>query len=98
MSHENIFKIRGLSSRFSSQNRSKRYIILFRLNKNTKPLEIESYCSCKSGARTIGGCCHSSAILSRITLGKYSEDIVKIRKKKRKKFDSVIDIRKKPKK
>ena len=96
--HRNIYKMRGLPSRFSSKKKGKKYIILFKLNKNSKPLEIESYCTCKSGARTIGGCYHTTSILSRITLKKYSGDIEGRKEKKRKKFETVIDLKKRMKK
>ena len=73
------------------------YTVLLRIDKFSKPLEIESYCSCKSGARTIGGCCHSSAILSRITLEKYGGDLEERKLKKKKKFEIIKDFKKQKK-
>ena len=98
MRNKNLFKIKGLLSRFTTENNPRRYMVLLRLDKFSKPLEIESYCSCKSGARTIGGCCHSSSILARVTLRKYDENIEEIRKRKRKKFQNIINIKKRKKK
>ena len=87
---KNIFKIRGLLSRFELPKKgNKKYKIYFQIEKNYEPSEIISYCSCKSCSRTISGCSHSTAILRLITHG--------IKLKKKKKYD-IIDLSKKIKK
>lgn len=50
-------KITGMSSRYSSVNRT----ILMRLDGRTE--DVRALCSCKSGARTLGSCSHSVAVL-----------------------------------
>lgn len=51
-----------------------------------------SYCTCKIGARTLGGCAHSTAILYHLTVG--SIDSVKLPKiQANSKLRDIIDVR-----
>ena len=70
---ENIFKIKGLTSRFvtSDSKQAKKYTVLLKILKDNS--EILTYCTCKSGARTLGGCAHSCAILYYLTVDKIGE-------------------------
>ena len=53
--------------------------------------EILTYCTCKSGARTLGGCTHSCAILYYLTVDKIGERSNAAQKKVS--VSGVIDIR-----
>ena len=60
---KDVFKIKGLVSRFSKKMDPKKYQVFLKLNQNGNIEDILSYCTCKTGARTLGGCAHSTAIL-----------------------------------
>lgn len=65
-----IYKIKGMISRFvtSDKTQAKKYCILLQIPSNGEVEQILSYCTCKSGARTLGGCAHSCAILYHLTI------------------------------
>lgn len=67
---ESVYKIKGMISRFvtSDSAHSKKYCILIKIPKDGNVNNILSYCTCKAGARTLGGCAHSCAILYHLTI------------------------------
>ena len=62
---QDIFKVKGMISRFATSDKkeAKKYTIVVKIPNSSEVEKILSYCTCKSGARTMGGCAHSCAIL-----------------------------------
>ena len=92
---EEIFKIKGLVSRFSKKMEPKKYIILLKIPKEGEIKDILSYCTCKTGSRTLGGCFHSTAILFHLTIDIKPEEASKKKNSPtaKNKLKGIIDIR-----
>lgn len=55
----NVIKVQGMASRFMA---NKNYQVYLHIPSNNI-LEVESYCTCKSGEHTLGGCAHTMTTL-----------------------------------
>ena len=67
----------------------KKYTVFLRISENSS--DILTYCTCKAGARTLGGCAHSCAILYHLTVDKCGERPNAAHK--RVNLSGVVDIR-----
>lgn len=66
-----VYKAKGMLSRFvtSDNTKAKKYTVVVKIPSTGNVTDILSYCTCKAGARTLGGCAHSCAILYHLTIG-----------------------------
>ena len=55
---------------FSDNDNPKNYKIVVKIPKDGKIHDILAYCTYKTGARTLGGCAHSSEVLYYLTVNK----------------------------
>ncbi len=64
---KNVLRVQGIVSRFSMKYNinPKRHTVYIQFDPNDFH-ETMSYCDCKSGARTAGGCSHAVAVLTYI--------------------------------
>ena len=69
------FKIKGMTSRFSKKQNPKKYTVLLDLPQEGNMEDILSFCTCKTGARTLGGCVYATAILFHLTIEKQEVDM-----------------------
>eukprot|EP00475_Leptophrys_vorax_P020328 TRINITY_DN277_c0_g1_i4.p1 TRINITY_DN277_c0_g1~~TRINITY_DN277_c0_g1_i4.p1 ORF type:complete len:333 (-),score=71.59 TRINITY_DN277_c0_g1_i4:1529-2527(-) len=60
----NVLRIQNILSRFSSCTNPKKHSVYLHFGSPNKTENISSYCTCKSGARTVSGCVHSVAVLT----------------------------------
>lgn len=69
-----VYKVKGLMSRFvsSDSTQPKKYTVVIYIPP-TGGEDVLAYCTCKSGARTLGGCAHSCAILYYLTVDQSNE-------------------------
>jgi DDE superfamily endonuclease len=70
--YSNVIRLEGITSRYSKKTNRKKHVVYLQFNENEEEKEIQlnnenfttcfnkinSYCSCKSGARTVGACAH----------------------------------------
>jgi hypothetical protein len=61
-----VLRVQGILSRFSSVNNQKRHTLYLHFGAPNRTENISSYCTCKSGARTVGGCVHAIAVLTHL--------------------------------
>lgn len=68
--HSKTFKISKIISRFSkhSGKSPKKYSVILQIPEEGDIEDIKSYCTCKTGARTLGGCAHATAMLYLLTV------------------------------
>lgn len=90
------YKITGITSRFVKTDAAqpKTYsVTLYLPNNNIN--EIVTYCTCKTGARTLGGCVHSTVVLYYLTVNKgdTEEPVKNIFQTAKHKTETVLDIR-----
>ena len=66
---ENVYRVKGMVSRFvtSDKKSAKKYCVTVKIPKDGNIKQLITYCTCKSGARTLGGCAHSCTILYHLT-------------------------------
>jgi hypothetical protein len=92
----NIYKIKGMISRFvtSDKAQAKKYCIVMKIPESGNITNILAYCTCKAGARTLGGCAHSVAILYYLTANCGDNTLDKPNtSKKRVTASNVIDLK-----
>jgi hypothetical protein len=92
---KNVFKIKGMVSRFVSSDSSqpRKYTILVKIPKNAGPKDIVAYCTCKAGTRTLGGCAHSCAVIYYLTVNQESDEERPNTARKRVDSTDIIDLR-----
>ena len=65
--NKRVLKVEGIASRFTKKTNTKHYTVFIDIPKDGNSEAITTYCLCKSGARTLGGCAHSTAALYKLT-------------------------------
>ena len=55
--------------------------------------DIKSYCSCKTGARTLGGCAHATAMIHFLTIPQLEKQSKKNSPTAKSKAKSIINVR-----
>lgn len=87
---KNIIRVCGFQSRHASKSRKKQHNVhLYFPDKCENLSNVISYCTCKSGMRTVGGCSHAISALYYIMLKQSQKPIPKYHVKATK-FGSVI--------
>lgn len=74
---KNLFKVSGLTSRFSASDACspKNYTVILDIPPDGDVKKIRTYCTCKTGARTLGGCVHAATILSHLCIGSCNQQM-----------------------
>lgn len=88
---KSIFKVKGLVSRFTKKKDPKKYTVYLALPSEGDLEDIHSYCTCKTGTRTLGGCAHSTAVLYNLTID--DQPVIKNASiVAQKKIENIIDL------
>ena len=92
---ENTFKISKMISRFSKTTIKvpKQYSVIVQLPLKGDIKDIKSYCSCKTGARTLGGCAHATAMIHFLTIPQLQKQSKKKSPTAKSKAESIISVR-----
>lgn len=91
----NLWKVTGITSRFAKSDiaTSKSYSVVLQIPLEGDIEDIHSYCSCKTGARTLGGCAHATSVLCHLTVDQVSNNSSKKSPNSKSKSSDIHNVR-----
>lgn len=93
---KDVVKITQITSRYSKTDsiQPKHYSVILQFpNKNQDITEVKTYCTCKTGMQTLGGCVHATAVLCKLTVDRSSIGDANESPTAKMKMTTVQDIR-----